>query len=288
MITILTPTYNRKHTLPELYKSLINQTSYDFEWLIIDDGSIDNTESLIKNYQKSTPFNIQYIKKPNGGKCSALNIGIKSASYDWIFIMDSDDTVIFDAIEKINKLILNDIDESIGSIFCLAKIENKKNKFFDIVGKSRFCDWVKTGNLFDTAPLIRKSIAINYPFPLYENEKYMAESWLSLQIDRTHFSYFLNQFIMNAEYQPDGLSTQSLKLRCEAPINAMKVYGDFLSSNIGLNMKSRYAINYWRFYFHAKLKYKKIKTNNKFIKYLLFYPFGYIFFIIDNKKNIIN
>ncbi|WGV12258.1 glycosyltransferase family A protein [Psychrobacter maritimus] len=94
MITILTPTYNRAHTLPKLYQSLIEQTNYSFEWLIIDDGSNDDTEALIKTYQVESNFSIRYYKKNNGGKCSAINTGVIHAHYEWIFIMDSDDSLL--------------------------------------------------------------------------------------------------------------------------------------------------------------------------------------------------
>lgn len=284
MITILTATYNRVHTLPCLYQSLLDQTSYEFEWLVIDDGSIDNTERLIETYQEFSPFNIRYFKKENAGKCSALNKGIKLALYEWVFIMDSDDKVAFNAIEKINNMLRADIEEDIGSIFGLAKIKNKENRYFDIVGRRRYCDWVKSGKLFDTAPLVRKSIAINYPFPLFRKEKYMAESWLSNQIDKSHFSYFSNDHFMVADYQADGLSAQSLKLRMEAPRNAMTVYSSFLSSDVGFVLKIKYSINYWRFYFHANKKYIDLKIDKNFIKYILSYPFGYILFVNDSYK----
>ena len=92
MLTILTPTYNRYHTLNKLYESLEKQSKKNFEWMIIDDGSTDNTEEIVSRwieFQKS--FKIIYIKKENGGKHTALNEGFKNVQTPLTFIVDSDD-----------------------------------------------------------------------------------------------------------------------------------------------------------------------------------------------------
>ena len=84
MITILTPTYNRKHLLENLYNSLINQSSLNFEWLIIDDGSTDSTSELIDSFIEKSKITINYFKKINGGKHSALNVGFNKANGKWL------------------------------------------------------------------------------------------------------------------------------------------------------------------------------------------------------------
>ena len=102
-ITILTPVYNRKEGVEALWKTLQNQTEKDFEWLVVDDGSTDNTEGLIKQLQTESDFSIRYIYKENGGKHTALNVGIKSIKSELIFIVDSDDFVTEDAVDSILK-----------------------------------------------------------------------------------------------------------------------------------------------------------------------------------------
>jgi glycosyltransferase involved in cell wall biosynthesis len=77
--TIFTPTFNREHLLPRLYKSLCEQTYKDFEWLVVDDGSTDNTEILLKKYIAEADFPIRYISKSNGGKHTAINEGVRQA-----------------------------------------------------------------------------------------------------------------------------------------------------------------------------------------------------------------
>ena len=89
--TVCIPTYNRKEKLKLTLQSLERQSYKDFEVIVVDDGSIDNTKNFISEYIKNTPLNLRYIYKSNGGKHTALNIGIESAGSKYFIILDSDD-----------------------------------------------------------------------------------------------------------------------------------------------------------------------------------------------------
>ena len=91
MITVFTPSYNRKNELKKLYDSLLKQDNKDFEWLIVDDGSSDDTGSYIKKIKKDNKININYIYKENGGKQSAYNMGLDKAKGNIFLCIDSDD-----------------------------------------------------------------------------------------------------------------------------------------------------------------------------------------------------
>ena len=79
-VPVFTPTYNRAYILERLYNSLKRQTLYDFEWLVLDDGSTDSTSQLFEKWKKENlPFDIVYYKKDNGGKCRAINVGLHYA-----------------------------------------------------------------------------------------------------------------------------------------------------------------------------------------------------------------
>lgn len=99
MITVLTPTYNREKTLKRAYESLLSQSKKDFEWIIVDDGSTDNTKSLIEGFINENKLDIKYIYKTNGGKHTALNVGTNKAKGELLLILDSDDYLSDDAIE---------------------------------------------------------------------------------------------------------------------------------------------------------------------------------------------
>lgn len=99
MITIFTPTYNRAHLLPRLYESISKQDCMDFEWLVIDDGSTDNTQALFEEWMdQEHPFSIFYQKVKNGGKQRAINQAVSMAKGEYFFIVDSDDALTPDAV----------------------------------------------------------------------------------------------------------------------------------------------------------------------------------------------
>lgn len=100
-ITIITPTYNRADLLPRLYESLCGQSSKDFEWMVIDDGSQDDTEALMRHYSHENKISILYEKQQNAGKHTALNRGIAKITSELTFIVDSDDYLTSDAVEII-------------------------------------------------------------------------------------------------------------------------------------------------------------------------------------------
>ena len=140
-ITVLTPTYNRSDTLSILYNSLCRQTVKDFCWLIVDDGSTDNTDETVNEFIKKADFRIDYVKKENGGKHTALNTGIQRISTPLTFIVDSDDYLLFVAITilylmlcstalpMIQGICLGSVSQSLkGTAFSLA------NLFINIFG----------------------------------------------------------------------------------------------------------------------------------------------------------
>ncbi|MCS2864766.1 glycosyltransferase family 2 protein [Bacteroides thetaiotaomicron] len=114
MVTVFTPTYNRAYILNDLYQSLCRQTCRKFEWLIVDDGSTDNTEGLVASWLDEGKMSLRYIKQPNGGKHRAINKGIQEANGDLFFIVDSDDYLAKNAIERI--LFFMDLSKTIISL----------------------------------------------------------------------------------------------------------------------------------------------------------------------------
>ena len=116
MITIFTPTYNRAHLLPRLYKSICKQDCMDFEWLVIDDGSTDNSGIIAKKYAEDY-VNIEYVYEENQGLGHARNHGCEFVEGDYIIFLDSDDIVPPNAYELMyNSAIENKSDMVIGNV----------------------------------------------------------------------------------------------------------------------------------------------------------------------------
>ena len=221
-ITVFTPTYNRAYTLERLYKSLLNQTCYDFEWLIVDDGSTDGTSALIDSFQNNQLFDVRYYRQENSGKHVAINNGVDLAEGELFFIVDSDDYLTDDAIEKIiswsSTLPSDDdyagisgnrgysVNELIGTTF--------SGEYIDATALER----EKYSITGDKAEVFFTHVLRKYKFPVFENEKFMTENvvWYAIAADRYKIRWF-NEIIYITEYLPDGLTHKYNKLLATNP-----------------------------------------------------------------------
>ena len=100
-LTIFTPAYNRAYTLPTLYESLLEQTCKDFIWIIVNDGSSDNTDKVVSEWLRDNKVNIIYQKQTNQGKMAAHNTGVTMCTTEYFVCIDSDDHLVPDAVEYI-------------------------------------------------------------------------------------------------------------------------------------------------------------------------------------------
>lgn len=210
MITILTPTYNRAYRLDTLYQSLIRQTCKDFEWIIVDDGSTDRTRALFEGWNKDG-ISIQYIYKENGGKHTAVNVGVNVAKGDFIFIVDSDDYLIENAIEKVCDWTREiEDDANFAGVSGLRGYSRDK-----CIGEHPKKDYVDCTNLErkkyslrgDKAEIYRRSILLKYPFPEFPGEHFLPEDivWNAIAADEYKLRWH-NEIIYIGEYLPDGLT----------------------------------------------------------------------------------
>lgn len=229
-LSILTPTYNRAYTLPRLYKTLVEQTDKNFEWVVVDDGSTDDTYAVISQWQSSSQFSIIYIKKDNGGKHTAINSGVLSCSAEWIFIVDSDDGLEKNAIEIANFNINNNNTPSIGG-YCYRK------SYFDkgLVGNPPEINSpiilhpTKAGHYFggDLAYIFRRKNMIERKFPIIKNEKFVPELYIWNKIgDDSTIIFYPDISIYNCEYLTDGYSKNFFKNLKNNPIGFGMYYGD--------------------------------------------------------------
>lgn len=273
MITILTPTYNRGYILHKAYESLKWQTSKDFEWIVVDDGSSDNTEELVSLWQKEdNRFSIIYHKQKNGGKHRAVNKGVTLANSEYILILDSDDYLTPDALEKIHKWIetIKGIDDICGVVgekgYENKKIDNAVSlKYLDITNLER-----KKYNLqSDKAEIYKTEIMKKFPFPEFEGENFLRESASWDRIAQAGYKLrFFNDVIYICEYIEDGLTKNTTDKTYAKNFN-----GFLYCTNLYLDTQPFiYRLNkYGHFYNVAKLKNISIKecvkmlSTNRFI-----------------------
>ena len=205
-ITIFTPTYNRAYTLKKLYDSLLRQTNKDFEWLIVDDGSTDNTKDLINGFTKENKIKIRYYYQENGGKAMAHNLGVEKTETELFTCVDSDDYLIEEAINKII-VTWKDVDEIIGIVAKrispdgsdITIMKNQVNKCMPL--KLAYDKKVLEGATF----FIYKTTEIKkFKFPKFKGEKFVPESYLYDQLDQLGNMYLLNEGLYVSEYLDDG------------------------------------------------------------------------------------
>lgn len=253
MITVFTPTYNRAHLLPRLYDSLCKQTSFDFEWLVVDDGSTDNTQSLFNEWSYTKEFNIRYIKQNNGGKHRAINNGVNLANGQLFFIVDSDDWLSIDAIETIKscEALLKNSGGRFAGICCLRNYPDGS-----IIGTTFRGDYVdaltyergKIGITGDKSEIYYTEVLRRYPFPEIDGERFCPEAliWNRISEDGLKLRYF-NKAIYYCDYQPDGL-TSRIDVLLTTNFKAYSLYAEelVLSTQASSYEKKKTTINYVR------------------------------------------
>lgn len=243
MITVLTPTFNRGG-LQSLWDSLQKQTVKDFEWLVVDDGSTDGTKNLITQLQEKSDFPIRYIYKNNGGKHTALNVGIQTICSELIFIVDSDDCVTDDAVESILKIHKKYRSQNniCGYAFLRTFPDGKINgKKFDVDEKiGSYIDVRVNGDDTgaDKAEVFKTHCLKEFPFPEYPNEKFLGEDLVWVRMARKYEMVHINKAIYVGNYLEDGLTNNRRKHNIASPIGCMHRAEEFMESDL----KTRYRI----------------------------------------------
>ncbi len=277
LITIVTPTYNRAGTLPVLYDSLCRQSSKNFNWLIVDDGSTDNTEQLVKSFDTAC-FEIKYVKKENGGKHTALNYAFGVVDTELTFIVDSDDWLTEDAVSTIEDdwngrknldvcgiSYLRGYNETdvIGDTF---PIDNEVNNFIAL----RFSKHIGG----DKAEVWRTDLLKQQRYPIFEGEKFFGESFVWVNISEKYDMIFRNKILYITEYLAGGLSKSGRAMRIQCPNGGMTNAELMMSRKFSLTQRIKGALLYIAYSRFAKQSIKQTLRPPHFILKLLTFPVG--------------
>ncbi|MCM1174490.1 MAG: glycosyltransferase family 2 protein [Blautia sp.] len=235
-ITILTPTYNRADLLPRLYESLCGQSCMDFDWMVIDDGSQDDTEALIQRCIQEKTIPIYYEKQRNAGKHNALNRGIAQIKSGLTFIVDSDDYLTPDAVETILSYHqkYRDTDNLCGYSFLRCHRDGRVNTayFPEDEKLDTYLSVRINGNIGgDKAEVFYTDILRKYPFPVFEGEKYMPEDVVWMRMSGPYRMLHVNKGIYICDYLEGGLTRTGRRMKIHSPRGMM------LRSEIYLNTK---------------------------------------------------
>lgn len=217
LLTIFTPAYNRAQTLARTYKSLLGQDCRDFIWLIIDDGSNDNTAKMVKKWQQEdSGFEIRYIYKENGGMHTAHNIAYENIDTELNICIDSDDQMAPGAVRKILEKWVQVRDKGYAGIIGLdADMNSGKiigNGFPAGMAETTLSDYYAHGGSGDKKLVYRTDVINKYPpYPVFEGEKYVALAYKYRLIDQDYKLAVLNEILCDVEYQTDGSSMNMLR-----------------------------------------------------------------------------
>jgi glycosyltransferase involved in cell wall biosynthesis len=216
LLTVFTPAYNRAHTLARTYESLLRQDCKDFIWLVIDDGSNDNTAEIVRKWQaNANGFEIRYIYKQNGGMHTAHNTAYENIDTELNVCIDSDDCMSQGAVRKILEkwdqvrdkgyagLIGLDADMNTGKIIGTG--------FTADMTETTLSDYYSHGGSGDKKLIYRTDIIKKYPpYPVFEGENYVALAYKYRLIDQDYKLAVLNEILCDVEYQADGSSMNML------------------------------------------------------------------------------
>ena len=255
MITIFTPAYNRKKELSVLYNSLLLQDYNNFEWVIVDDGSVDDTENLILDLKNENKINIVYFKQENRGKSKAVNQGIKLAKGDLFLCIDSDDYFLPNVLSMINREYENiKNDDSIAGLgFLHYKVNTEEVIGTKFPNENMVDTYFNIYNLYkvkgDKQLMFKTKIMKEFLFPEIEGEKFVPEALVFNRISQKYKMKFINKAIVYKDYLESGYSNNYFKLAKNNPKGQVLYYKELyelqptLYNVAAYNMYSIFAKN---------------------------------------------
>jgi glycosyltransferase involved in cell wall biosynthesis len=264
-LTIITPVYNRAELIKNLYDSLKDQTNKNFIWLVVDDGSSDAIQDVMQEFEKETDFPIEFYHKPNGGKHTALNLAFSNLHTELVMIVDSDDTLVPNATDIIEKNWENCKEKDIaGCVFlkgydqknCVGKSE-LKNGIYDMIDAMFSHD---IGG--DKAEVFRCDIISRYRFPEFPDERFLGEDTIWRQIYLKYRMMYVNEIIYLCEYLEGGLTKQGRRLRINCPLGGMENSKVSFDSRFPLKERIKRA---WLFVCYGKfahLNFREIRDRS--------------------------
>lgn len=289
-LTIFTPAYNRAHTIWRTYESLCRQKCKDFEWLIVDDGSTDNTKELVKGWIAENKIPIRYIYQQNQGMHGAHNTAYKNIETELNVCIDSDDYMPDDAVEQIVSFWRANGSEEYAGMVGLDIDTNGNiigDKFFDGLRSTTLTSFYDNGGRGDKKIVYRTKVVRQYPeYPIFDGEKYVSLATKYFMIDREWELLISNQPLVIVEYQQDGSSMNMYRQYKRNPRGFVYDRKLVLSNNPPLLKRAKYCCHYIADKLLAG-EFNLISDSPAPITTLLVMPFGVLWYAYIQYKNII-
>ena len=290
LLSVITPTYNRGELLKNCFSSLRAQTDDRFEWIIVDDGSTDDTAQIVSGFCNSAPqMHIVYVQKENGGKHTALNAAHPHIRGKYVLILDSDDTLTDDAVAVVLECWSRWENHSEVGIVTLLKGKDREhpncygaqeNVPVDIMSGKRIRP---VSN--DACEVIRTEVFLQYPFPVFPGETFLSEGALWNRVSFTHKCVYVNRVIYLCDYLAGGLTQSGRAMRIRSPRGGMYTHNLNMSGKSGCKRRVKSGMLYTCYGFFAGQSPLQMHRacDHKWLMWMCL-PFGWLLYLFWKKS----
>lgn len=289
-ISVFTPTFNRGYTLHKCYESLLRQTSKDFMWIIVDDGSTDDTSVLVSKWKNEADFEIVYVYKKNEGMHSAHNVAYQMIETELNICVDSDDYLVDTAIYEIVEFWKVNRQKRYAGIIALNQDKNLEVIGTELPDKKylKIDDYYHRGGKGDKKLIYRTEVIKKYPnYPIFDDEKFVPLDVLYLMIDQDYDLLIFNKPVCVVEYLADGSTRNIFKQYVNNPKGfsyARRIYMKYKKGWIRL---FKTQLHYISSSIISRNRYFIAESENKICTVLII-PLGIIFHFYIRMKTLSN
>lgn len=255
-LTIYSPAYNKGLTIKRTFESLIAQTCYDFEWILINDGSSDNTDDIVRSFSTDL-FEWRYISKANEGLSRVMNLAVSEAKGEYILRLDADDCLASNAVETILRYIeTSDIkDPQIGALVFLTCYEGGETCGFHPFNNIKRCNFWDYRFIYkatgDRAEVFKTSYFRKFPMPSFPNERFVGESIVWNRFSDAYDAIYIPEAVLVREYNENSITTLGAIIRIKNPKGCQATGADYLNRPLPFKLKLKESVNYFRYSLHS-------------------------------------
>lgn len=288
-LTLYTPCYNKGKTISRTYDSLLSQTCYDFEWIIINDGSTDDSKKIIDSF-KTDLFPIRIVHKANEGLSSVMNMATQMAQGEFILRVDGDDWLISEGVETIHNALnkYNMQDTKLGGIVFLTEFADGTKCGFHPFEEAYRCNFMdyreKYKAIGDRAEVFKTSCFKEFPMPFFPNERFMLESYTWRKFSDKYDVIYYNKSIYKREYNNASITNNWPNIGFQNPKGIQLDLSDYLYRKISYKNKIKASINYFRYSLHTKYPLSKLIKDVPVLSVCIGLIPGLILYSIERKN----
>ena len=286
MITYYTPCYNKAQFIDRTFRSLLDQTIFDFEWIVINDGSTDNSWEIIERFN-TDKFKVRKVNKKNEGLSSVMNLAVELAKGDYILRVDGDDWLIPKATEIILQNLSNIImqDPKVGCAVFLTQLSNGKicgHHPFDEITR---CDFIsyrqKYGANGDRAEVFKTDYFKEFPMPIIPGEKFVLESYVWNHFAEKYDAVYFPIAIYCRDYNMDSMTSNWPSVGLKNPKGIQLVFSDLLNHTLSKYNFLWYSVMYYRYSLHSDYSIWKLVKDVPLLSTFIGLPLGGAFYVIE-------